>query len=245
MIKINLLPVEKRKTERTPLPRMMLIIATAAVAAIAVLVNVVVYFQILGVERDIEDRKNTLVRLEPKVKEHDRLQARVAQLKAKVSEIESLVKREVEHWRAVNALWDVIQASPKVWVDDLRILDGTAASGELKRIDPEASGGSPYGVTMRCHVAGEEVSEMTAFRTKLKENRFLKEYLSTVNFNVDWKVDPEKDFAEENSISFAVSLLGPMVPPTKVKPPGAIPAKAGAAPTAPAGSAVPAGGNTK
>ncbi len=240
MIKINLLPVEKRKTERTPLPRMLLIMGTAAVAAIAVLANVVVYLQIVGIENSIKERQDTLERLKPKVAEHDRLQARVAQLKAKVSEIESLVKREVEYWRAVNALWDVIQESPKVWIDDLRILDSTAASGEMKRIDPDAKDGSPYGVSMRCHVAGDEVIEMTAFRERLKTNPFLKEFLSTVNFNVDWRVDPEKDFAEENSISFQVSILGPMVPPTKVK------AGAGAA-KAPgtAATAAPQGGQTK
>lgn len=240
MIKINLLPVEKRKTERTPLPRMLLIMGTAAVAMIAILANVVVYLQIIGIENSIQERKDTLERLKPRVDEHDRLTAQVARLQAKVREIESLVKREVEYWRAVNALWDVIQESPKVWIDDLRILDSSAASGEIKRIDPESKDGSPYGVTMRCHVAGDEVVEMTAFRDKLKKHPFLMEFLSTVNFNVDWRVEPEKDFAEDSSISFQVSILGPMVPPTKVKA-GAGAAKAPAT----AGATAPQGGQTK
>jgi Tfp pilus assembly protein PilN len=240
MIKINLLPLEKRKAERTPLPRFMLILGAAITAAAAVLVNIIVYLQIMGVEREIRDNTETLERLAPRVQEHDNLQAQVAALKAKVDQIDSLSKREVHFWRAVSALWDVIQANPKVWIDSLRVLAASEATSELKRFDPTSNEGSPYAISLRCHVAGSEVSEMTKFREALKENPFLKEYLTRINFNVDWKLDSEKDYAETHSIAFDVSLLGPMEPPKKVKA-GAT----AAAPQAPAAAdpAAPASGN--
>ena len=91
---------------------------------------------------------------------------------------------------------------------------------------------------------------MTKFRNALKENPFLKEYLTVLNFNVDWKVDDEKGYPDPFSISFQISLMGPMTPPTKVKPGTAKPAAGAAqAAPAPAGSAPvsvpPQGGQPK
>jgi hypothetical protein len=233
MIKINLLPVEKRKAEHTPLPRFLLLAGTAAAAVVLGFVNFWIYMQIRNVQRQIEDNQATIERLKPDAAEHDRLQLRVTALTNKIREIESLVNREVEQWRAVDAVWTVIHNNPKVWIDDVRVLDAAAASGELRRVNPDSKDGSPYGITMRCHVAGSDVEEMTKFRKGLKEHPVLQEFLGVINFNVDWRVDSEKDYTEDSSIGFQISLLGPVKPPQKVKP--------GAKPGAPA----PQGGTKK
>jgi len=98
---------------------------------------------------------------------------------------------------------------------------------------------------MRCHVAGEEVSEMTKFRKALKDNLTLQENLTLINFDVDWRVndEKEKDSAETHSIDFAISMFGLATKPVKkappasgAKPPGPPGAKPSAAPvSAPAG----------
>jgi len=241
MIKINLLPTEKRKAERTPLPRFLLIASTAAAFFILLFYNLFVLKMISDTQDDIAREKKTLNDLQPFVAEHDKLVAEETALKNKVKEIESLINRDVEYWRTVNALWDVIHNNPRVWIDDIRVLDTRTAPGDLRRVDPDSKEAVAYGITMRCHVAGEEVSEMTKFRKALKENAILQETLTLINFNVSWVVNDERDKAAEESrlIDFEVSMFGLA---TKPKRPEAAPPKAGATPIKAAPAPAPQGG---
>jgi|SRR5579864_175065 len=220
MIKINLLPTEKRKAERTPLPRFLLIASTAAAFFILLFYNLWILKLISDKKDEIAGQQAELQRLQPFVQEHDKLLARQTELQNKVREIEGLVKRDVEFWRTVNALWEVIHQNQRVWIDDIRILDAKNAPGELRRSDPETKEAVAYGVTMRCHVAGEEVSEMTKFRKALKENTILQETLTLINFDVDWKVneEKEKESSETHSIDFAISMFGLPTPPQRRAP---------------------------
>lgn len=239
MIKINLLPTEKRKAERTPLPRFLLIASTAAAFFILLFYNIFILTQISRTRDDIATEQATLRGLEPFVQEHDKLLARQTELQNKVREIEGLISRDVEYWRTVNALWDVIHQNPRVWIDDFRILDARTAPGMLKGVDPDSKDAVAYGVTMKCHVAGEEVTEMTKFRRALKENLILQETLTIINFNVDWRVQDEKSTVagvttEDHSIDFAISMFGLATPP-KRKPPAPAAPKTAQPVKAPAG----------
>jgi hypothetical protein len=220
MIKINLLPTEKRKAERTPLPRFLLIASTAAAFFILLFYNLWILKLISDKKDEIAGQQAELQRLQPFVQEHDKLLARQTDLQNKVREIEGLITRDVEFWRTVNALWEVIHQNQRVWIDDLRILDAKTAPGELRRTDPETKEAVAYGVTMHCHVAGEEVTEMTKFRKALKDNTILQETLTLINFDVDWKVTDEKDkdFAETHAIDFSISMFGLSTPPKKKAP---------------------------
>jgi hypothetical protein len=218
MIKINLLPTEKRRAERTPFPRLMLIVSTAGVAAGVTVIILFILLRIADTNAQITENKLTLARLAPQVAEFEKLTKIHNDLVTKVREIDSLITRDVPDgwWRAVNALWDEIHKNPKIWIDDLRVLDEKATVTEIKRIDPDdKTQASPYGITMKCHVAGDEVSEMTRFRNDLKSNPVLQELLTNINFNVDWKVEEEKDFEEKQSISFTISMFAAYPPPKK------------------------------
>jgi hypothetical protein len=238
MIKINLLPTEKRKAERTPLPRFLLIASTAAAFFILLFYNLWILKRISDKKDEITGQQAELQRLQPFVQEHDKLLARQTELQNKVREIEGLITRDVEFWRTVNALWDVIHQHPRVWIDDLRILDARTAPGELRRGDPETKEAVAYGVAMHCHVAGEEVTEMTKFRKALKDNLILQETLTLINFDVDWRVneEKEKDSAENHSIDFSISMFGLATKPLKQAP---APPAAAAAKPAPKPSAAP------
>jgi hypothetical protein len=248
MIKINLLPTEKRKAERTPLPRFLLIASTAAAFFILLFYNLFVLKLISDVKDETVRENNELTKLGPAVARHDKLLADEEALKAKVREIEGLINRDVEYWRTVNALWDVVHNNPRVWIDDVRILDARTAPNDLKRVDPDSKELVAYGVSMRCHVAGEEVTEMTKFRKALKENTILQETLTVINFNVGWHVADEREKAAEetHSIDFEISMYGlatapkrkTPVPPTPPGPKAATPIKAAPTPA-------PAQGGTK
>jgi hypothetical protein len=247
MIKINLLPTEKRKAERTPLPRFLLIASTAAAFFILLFYNLFILKMISDTTEEIKRQQENLARLRPDVELHDKLLAEETALKNKVREIESLISREVEYWRTINALWDVIHNNPRVWIDDIRILDARGAPGELRRVDPDSKDAVAYGVGMRCHVAGDEVTEMTKFRKALKDHPILQETLTLINFNVQWSVQDERGLSSEevHSIDFDISMFGlatkpkrkSAVPPPQPPKPGTVPIK-NPAPGAPA----PAGG---
>jgi hypothetical protein len=230
MLKINLLPIERRKPERTPLPRFMVVAATALVAAAMVSWVLWILLQIRGVTSDIEDKTAALKRLEERVAEHDKFMERINQLKAKIAEIDSVTKPESEWWRAINALWDVIHGNKRVWVDEIKVLNETGVQAEVKKGDPDSKLTPPFGVTMRCHVAGHDVAGMTKFRSDLKDHVVLQELLPLVNFNPDWKVDEEKDYAEKTSIQFYVVLAGTDTPPKFAQQPKEAP------PAAPGGA---------
>jgi hypothetical protein len=239
MIRINLLPVEKRKAERTPVPRFFMIVATAGAAAGIFFYVMYILLEINNVSNQIQDTQNEISALRPKVAEFDRLTQQKAAALAKLSEITSVLTRDIEigYWRAANALWDVISSHHRVWIDDFRMMDARTAQGEYKRVFPDGKDMPPYGFTMKCHVAGAEVKEMSRFREALKSHPVLLYCMPTINFNPDWKIDEERDFSERYSISFSISLFGSMdVPkaPAPGTPPQAVPASAGgAAPPAP------------
>jgi hypothetical protein len=249
MIKINLLPTEKRKAERTPLPRFLLIASTAAAFFILLFYNLWILKRISDVVNETREQNNVLAALKPQVDRYEALLAEETALKNKVKEIESLITRDVEYWRMVNALWDVIHANPRVWIDDFRVLDARAAPGDLRRVDPDAKDAVAYGVSMRCHVAGDEVNEMTKFRKALKDHPLLQEILTLINFNVMWNVaeerSKEKDSEEVlHSIDFDISMFGLATPPKRQAAPLPAP-KAGSTPIKATPAPAPAQGGPK
>src|SRR6185295_17862715 len=222
------------------LPRFLLIASTAAAFFILLFYNLFLLKLISDKTDEIRRENETLTRLQPDVALHDKLLAEQTALQNKVREIEGLITRDVEYWRTINALWDVIHSNPRVWIDDIRILDARSAPGDLRRVNSEATESVAYGVTMRCHVAGEEITEMTKFRKALKENPILQETLTLINFNVAWSVtdEPVKLSEETHSIDFEISMYGLATPPKRKAPPpvpkaGSTPIKTTTPPPAP------------
>jgi Tfp pilus assembly protein PilN len=210
MIKINLLPPEKRKAERTPVSRFALILVDVIAAMIILAYLATIVLKIWDVESQIDIKNQELKSLQSAVEQHDRLDREQQALQAKVREIEDLTGRDIQWWEAVNALWDVIHQNPKVWIDDMKVLDDRQAQSDLKKMDasPAMKLTPTFGVSMRCHVAGNDVAEMTRFRTDLKANAVLTRALPLLNFDVDWRVEDEKDAQEKASIGFNVTLFG-------------------------------------
>ena len=216
MIKINLLPSEKRKAERTPLPRFFLIVINAA-ALVLFGAGIAFYtvIRIPSINRDIAAAQETRKNLQSAVETHDRLQKELQALQVKVGQIDQLTKRNVEWWQAVNALWDVIVENDKVWIDNIKMIEGKSVLGDLKKGDITVKDTPPYGVQMKCHVSGDDVEVMTRFRTALKEHPMVKKLFPGLNINVDWKKSAERDYTEGFSLNFSVTLVGPVQAPVK------------------------------
>lgn len=224
MIKINLLPVEKRKPERTPLPRFGLILANVAAAGILVILAGIELIRVVNLTRERNEKEETAASLRPVVAEFKATEEKNKALQAKLQEIRSISGAPIEWWRAIDALWDVINDNQKVWIDDLTMLENTAAKQAAIAYDPATKiTTTPYGLSFSCHVAGVDVALLTKFRNDIRLNPILRGYFREINFNPDWTVEDQADAAEKYSLGFKVQMIGADKPaaPAQPQPAGA------------------------
>ncbi|MBI2931463.1 MAG: hypothetical protein HYY16_07405 [Planctomycetes bacterium] len=223
MIRINLLPAEKRKPERTFRARTGLVMVGVDAAAITVvaLVCALLYMRVSDVQRKIDDQTKVRDSLAGAVKEHGTLSQSISALSTQVSEIQQTVGRKVEWWRAMDALWDVIQQNPRIWVSEIQVLDARTAEGQGKKYNPEFSKKPPYGLLVRCHCAGKEVSALTKFRMDLKRSPDLNRWFGEINWDAQWRTSDEREFVEKFRMDFEVALIGQAPPAVKAAPAGA------------------------
>ncbi len=209
MIKINLLPVEKRKPERTPLPRFGLILADVGVGAVAVAV-ILFWLILVGQKQGERDtKKSELAALKPDIERYKVAFAKNGELNAKYEEIKSIAGSGHEWWKILDALWEVINDNPGVWIDDITTQDTASASGMLQGADPGTNAPAPpYAVSISCHSAGLSTKAMTKFRTDLRKHGELKKYFQGINFSVEWTVEDRAEYVERYSLGFKVTLFG-------------------------------------
>ena len=217
MIRINLLPLEKRRTERVAIGRLKHVYITLAAVGLVALGGIfwmTRYWQVMG---DLDYTKNALADLqsELKLKKYTEKKKRRDALNAQIMEIRAIVTRDVEWWESVDAVWDIVQNHPKIWIDSIRAMDFRAEGGTFKRtdIDDKNAPPVPYALLLKCHVAGRDVAEMTRFRNALKNDKTLQSTLTYININPDWKISEEDGYRESHSIAFEIGLMAP--PPNK------------------------------
>ncbi len=218
MIRINLLPVEKRKAERTPLPRFGLVVLDVAVLTAIAFYCVFLFFRISQVEQQIAELQAERERLEPEVKQHQALTTKKGALEAAHREIGETTNRKVEWWRAMDAVWEVIHNNPRVWITDLQTVDGNGAAGAAKSYNPEFADTPPYGVFLRCYCGGRDVAQFTKFRKDLKRNADVKKYFKEINWDAQWTLQSEPEYVEQYSMSFDIRLIGKAQPPPAPAP---------------------------
>jgi len=224
MIKINLLPLEKRKAERTPLPRFGLILANVAAAAAIVCIVIIELIRIAVNNSSINELETKSASLEKDAKAYDAEFDLNTKLRAKAGEVKSISGSPVEWWKVIDALWDVIHDNPKVWLDDIVMLDATTAKSAATAYDPASTATPPFGMTFACHSAGLDVSVLTKFRNDLRLKDLLRRTFQEINFNPEWTTAEHDEFSEKFSLNFKVQMIG-ATPGTVAPPAPPAPAK--------------------
>ncbi|HZN61201.1 MAG TPA: DUF948 domain-containing protein [Planctomycetota bacterium] len=209
MIKINLLPLDKRKTERTPLKGAGLMIADALVAGVVVILVIISLIQIGHVNTQIDQQTKTLASLQDDVRKHDQLLAKSIQLQKDFNDLEMITAARPFLWSEVfDAIWDAVNKHKRVWLDTIEVTDGKQMDTKFKQMDGKTPfQGGKYGIALKSHVGGIDVKGMTAFRGELKENEVLSRFFPVVNFDTQWSVMEQKEFADKFSIDFDVLLV--------------------------------------
>ncbi|MBI4711946.1 MAG: hypothetical protein HY762_01365 [Planctomycetes bacterium] len=165
MIKINLLPVEKRRVEKTPLPRFLLLNAVIIICLLLGFWNGYILFKLQGKEKILAESKQRLTGLNAQVKDFDKMVSDenvLSQWSKSVAEVEKT--RKFLWWEQVDQLWDVVQSAPTVWLtNQLRVDD--AGTSQLAGTTPIEGV-----IVIDCLSAGDKPEPMGEFRIKLRSH---------------------------------------------------------------------------
>lgn len=207
MIKINLLPLEKRKPERTPLPRLFLIIVEAALVSILVFYIIFIYLKISDKDKEIQTLQTNFSQLSLLANEYDKKVSEKSKIEQMVKEIDDVTFRQLKWSEVIDALWDIIYNNPRIWLEEIKILDARGAQTELKKFMPGATFSPRCAIQLKCCAAGENTTAITNFRMDLKKHPKLCRIFDQVNPTPDFKVSLEEDSEEKFFISFTVILF--------------------------------------
>ena len=173
MIKVNLLPPEYRKVERTPILRFVTILAGVVLSASAIGSFLYVHFGML-VEKvsEREKREETYVTKRVIADRSVALAKEAEEYKNRRNTIEDIGKKRMLWSRKLDELADIIndQGSRKrhlVWLTTARTLARTK--------------GSPGGLYMKGFSGGSEIARLSDFHLDTKNSPFFEDFKSIDN----------------------------------------------------------------
>ena len=130
MIKVNLLPIEKRKAEGTPLPRFMAIVG-GVVASLLLLVGFAfIWLQAGAVDREIGDLDSQIAQAKQKTLQKNALEAQVKGLRGRNDAIVAIEKSRSVLWaERLDRLAQVLdKQARKVWLVGIKGTDTPTAA---------------------------------------------------------------------------------------------------------------------
>lgn len=170
MIKVNLLPPEYRKVERTPVLRFVTILCGVVLSASAIGAFLYVHFGMLvTVVSEREKQKETCDILQIDAKRADDLQREAAEYKQRRQTIEDIGQKRLLWSKKLDELCDIIQNKGDtkrhlVWLSQIRSLAGSKES--------------PGGLYIKGLSGGSEIHKLSDFHLDLKNSEFFEDFLS-------------------------------------------------------------------
>lgn len=199
MIKVNLLPAEYRKKDRTPLRVFgALIGGVLAICATGYYYVELRFGQLSAVETEVAGVQNELSGLEPQVRHHDSLVKEKADYMTREQTIHQIQASRISWTRNVDRLIDLVNSGESrdedargylVWLSQLSISQNLmAGSGGRGRNQAAANGG---GVTTNGYCAAQHFASVTQFFDDLKGDEEFFTDFATLN-------DPKGSVTETN-----------------------------------------------
>jgi len=201
MIRINLLPPERQRKEKTPLPRFLAMNASIIICALLLIWDVYQYMGINPRATEYETKKGYLESLLKQVTPYDQMLVEETKLNGwnkAATDIKNT--RSFLWWKKTDELWDVIHDSRDIWITTLQAFDGPPP-GRRADVKIEAS------ISMKCLAAGSSSDRMTNFRIKLKNHPGLKETFNLgLNEPPQFQVIAQPGYKEEFAVKFDIDL---------------------------------------
>lgn len=160
MLQINLIPLERRRKERTPLPRFVGIIAIAIVCVVIALYDIKTVVDTNGLKIVLAGKQDTIVGLEKKLAEFPKWQQDKADLLQWASTAEAVKKtRPFKWWTALDVLLDVLADFPTVWIVSFQTSETQS---------PSAAKPTEATIRFDCRSVGPNPDTMLNLRRRLK-----------------------------------------------------------------------------
>lgn len=201
MIRINLLPEERRRKEKTPLPRFLAMNAAIIICLLMGIWNASMYVGIKQQTERLRTDKGNLVDLQKQTAEYNKMLAEEEKLN-KWNEAAAQIKntREFYWWEKIDELWDVIYGAHDVWITSLQATEAAPPSHRSKT--PVSAS-----ISMGCFAAGMSSERMTSFRVKLKGHQGLRETFNLgINEPPQFSVVAQPQYKEEFAVKFDIDL---------------------------------------
>ena len=201
MIRINLLPEERRRKEKTPLPRFLAMNAAIIICLLLGIWNAYMYVGIKQQTDRLRTDKGSLADLQKQTSEYSKMQAEEQKLN-EWNKAATQIKetREFYWWETIDDLWDVIYGARDVWITSLQAAE-TAPPSFRSKTPVSAS------ISMGCFAAGMSSERMTSFRVKLKGHPGLKETFNLgINEPPQFSVVAQPLYKEEFAVKFDIDL---------------------------------------
>jgi Tfp pilus assembly protein PilN len=205
MIRIDLLPLERQRKERTPLPRFMAMNAAIIICMLLVVWNIFLYLDTGRLQEKLTGMKKQLANLLQQTEPYDRMIAEEKKLDAwNKSATEVKNTRSFLWWEKIDEIWDVIYDAKDIWITSLEASDMSASS-------PSSRAGSTKtqiesSIKINCLATGASSDKMTNFRIKLKNHSGLKETFDRLNEPPQFQVIPQPDYQEGFAVKFDIEL---------------------------------------
>ncbi|MHC4861981.1 MAG: PilN domain-containing protein, partial [Planctomycetota bacterium] len=173
MIKVNLLPAEYRKVERTPIMRFVVILCGVVLSASAIGAFLYVHFGMLvEVVSDREKLEETYLTKKVIADRSRALSREASEYKKRRETIERIGKSRMLWSQKLDELCDIIHNKGdtkrhQVWLNQLRTL--------------AASGDSPGGIYFKGFSGGAEIHRLSDFHLDLKNSDFFQDFTSIDN----------------------------------------------------------------
>lgn len=173
MIKVNLLPPECRKVERTPMLRFATIVAGVVLSASAIGAFLYVHFGMLvNVVSEREKLEDIFATEKAKADQSRALAQEAKEYKARRDEIERIGQERRLWSRKIDELCDIIQNKGDrkrhlVWLTQFRTLP--------------ASRGTPGGVYIKGYSGGSEIHRLSDFHLDVVNSEFFRDFASIDN----------------------------------------------------------------
>lgn len=181
MIKVNLLPAEYRKVERTPILRFVTIVCGVVLSASAIGAFLFVHFgQLVTVVSEREKLEETYHTKKVEADKSKELLREADEYKKRRKTIEQIGESRLVWSRKADELCDIIHNKGDtkrhlVWLNNLRTLAPERARKGKKGT------GSPGGLHIRGFSGGSEIHRLSDFHLDVKNSEFFDDFLSIDN----------------------------------------------------------------
>ena len=162
MLNINLIPLERRRKEKTPLPRFFIIIGVIVLCCGLSVWDVKTWLDTSKLKSDLQGKKADLKERQDAIQDLTQLMVKDADITLWLVQAQMTAYRSFKWWHGTDILLDIFNEHPNIWITSFN------ASGSGKKV----TGKPALEASMRfdCLALGSDTTPMTDFRRGLKNS---------------------------------------------------------------------------